>query len=86
MSLDSNIITIRTLSNGPTTQRRIDLREVPEQVKNYIIGAALVVSTQAGMCRINPEEGDAEAENDLCALEKSILALEQFGDVSLVTS
>lgn len=86
MTADTNIITILTHSNMPTTERRIDLREVPEQVKNRIIRAAMLVAANAGMCRVCAEEGDTDAENDLEELERSILALEQCGEVTQVTS
>jgi hypothetical protein len=83
MTADTNIITIRTHSDKPTTERRIDLREVPEQVKNRIIKIALVVAADAGMCRVCPEDNDAEASSDLEELERATRALEQYGEVML---
>lgn len=85
MTTDSNIITIWTHSDKPTTERRIDLREVPDSTKDRIIRAAMIVAAAAGMCRISPDEGDANAANALDELAQSVAALEQCCNVTQVT-
>lgn len=82
MITDRNIITIRTRSNKPDITRRIDLRELPTEVTNRIIIAALVVATDAGMCRISAEDNDTEAESDLEELANAIHELERCGVVT----
>lgn len=82
--MNSNTITIKTISDKPTTERRIDLGNVPDAIKNQVIQAALLVNVAAGNCEILPEDLNGEAEHYLDELNKSILALEQCGEVTVL--
>lgn len=81
----SNVITIKTISNKPATERKIDLNNVPDAIKNEVIKAALLVNVAAGNCEILSEDLNGKAEHLLDELNKSIKALEQYSKETVLS-